>query len=193
MNKRTTQIDKNNLIIGRAGSGKTREILIPFILEQIEDYENFIITDPKQEIYKDKSILDKLKEYGYNIYLCKFHEDSLNVDTINYEQYNKSIALFIQYNVYDNNYDKLRLNKFIYWLYKIANDANSESPITNFIFDESESLGENPYLYEVLSNSDKSKIRNFLVFQSDSQIENLYTDASVAFLELIDEEIRLSE
>lgn len=82
LNIQHEDIDKNSLIIGGTGSGKTQRILLPNILYNInldEEYRpNLIINDPKREIITFTG--KRLKEQGYKIYVIDFEntKKSLN-------------------------------------------------------------------------------------------------------------------
>ncbi|WP_322960224.1 type IV secretory system conjugative DNA transfer family protein [Mycoplasmopsis cynos] len=82
LNINHNKLDRNSLIIGGTGSGKTQRILLPNILYNInlkDEYRpNFIINDPKREIIN--FVGNRLKTNGYKIYVIDFErtKNSLN-------------------------------------------------------------------------------------------------------------------
>ena len=64
--------NKNILIIGSAGSGKSRGFAKPAILKIAERGENIIVTDPKGELFSDSYIY--LKNEGYDVRVLNLKE-----------------------------------------------------------------------------------------------------------------------
>jgi type IV secretion system protein VirD4 len=62
--------DVNTLVIGSAGSGKTRRVLIPSVWELAKAGESMVITDRRGEILT--YTYDYLKEQGYNVIVMNF-------------------------------------------------------------------------------------------------------------------------
>lgn len=62
MNSYETQVNNNVLVVGAAGSGKTRSLVIPNVLQATGSY---IISDPKGMLYKNYA--DYLRDRGYVI------------------------------------------------------------------------------------------------------------------------------
>lgn len=62
MNCHETQLNNNVLVVGAAGSGKTRSIVSPNILQAFGSY---VITDPKGQLYKKYG--NYLKSRGYTV------------------------------------------------------------------------------------------------------------------------------
>ncbi|MCU4706444.1 type IV secretory system conjugative DNA transfer family protein [Mycoplasma sp. CSL7503-lung] len=74
LNIKHNLLDRNSLVIGGTGSGKTQRVLLPNILFNINLDErhrpNFVINDPKKEI---RTFLGKrLEEQGYKLYWIDF-------------------------------------------------------------------------------------------------------------------------
>ena len=64
--------DNNTAIISQTGSGKTRRILVPYLLSCIQAAQPLIIHDPKGEIYG--FFYTQLKKNGYDIKVLNFRE-----------------------------------------------------------------------------------------------------------------------
>ena len=62
-----TKLNNNVLVVGTSGTGKTRSIVIPNILQATGSY---VISDPKGYLYK--SLAPYLKEKGYNVLKMDF-------------------------------------------------------------------------------------------------------------------------
>ncbi|WP_416322103.1 type IV secretory system conjugative DNA transfer family protein [Mycoplasmopsis felis] len=73
------KLDRNSLIIGGTGSGKTQRVLLPNILYNInllDEYKpNLVIIDPKKELISFTG--KRIEDNGYKIYVIDF-EDTLN-------------------------------------------------------------------------------------------------------------------
>lgn len=79
-----TKRNNNVLVVGAAGSGKTRSIVIPNILQATGSY---VICDPKGSLYKDYCHYLKVK--GYKIKLLNFEEPAKSIK-YNFFNYIKS-------------------------------------------------------------------------------------------------------
>lgn len=107
----------NTLVVGGAGSGKTRGYLIPNILKAIERNENIVLIDHLGEI---KEVLnDKIQDSGYTVYNLDFHNPKEST-TIN-----MSKALFYQENL---------SNKYIEILYKSLFNHKHKNPLHFSLF-----------------------------------------------------------
>lgn len=76
-----TKLNNNVLVVGTSGTGKTRSIVIPNILQATGSY---VISDPKGYLYK--SLAPYLKEKGYNVLKMDFihPENSYRYNPIEY-------------------------------------------------------------------------------------------------------------
>ncbi len=76
-----TKVNNNVLVVGTAGSGKTRSLVIPNLLQATGSY---IISDPKGQLYREYA--GYLKEKGYVIKLLDLIEPSrsTNYNFMNY-------------------------------------------------------------------------------------------------------------
>lgn len=84
-----------NLIIGKINSGKTRGVLLQEVKRAIENHENLIILDNKEEYYG--TFYEELKNKGYNIHV-------LNLKNVLYS--NGFNPLLLPYHFYkEGNYD----------------------------------------------------------------------------------------
>ncbi|MCU9932904.1 type IV secretory system conjugative DNA transfer family protein [Mycoplasmopsis cynos] len=73
------KLDRNSLIVGGTGSGKTQRVLLPNILYNInllDEYKpNLVIIDSKKELISFTG--KRIEDNGYKIYVIDF-EDTLN-------------------------------------------------------------------------------------------------------------------
>lgn len=76
-----TQLNNNVLIVGTSGSGKTRSVVTPNILEATGSY---VISDPKGSLYKHYG--DYLQKKGYKVKKLDFinHKDSCHYNFFEY-------------------------------------------------------------------------------------------------------------
>ncbi|MBU4692752.1 type IV secretory system conjugative DNA transfer family protein [Mycoplasma sp. CSL7491-lung] len=120
LNIKHNLLDRNSLVIGGTGSGKTQRVLLPNILFNInldEQYRpNFVINDPKKEI---KTFLGKrLEEQGYNLYWIDFEnaENSYKWNPLSYiydlveegKSKNNKRYLYLAYKKYIELFENLK-------------------------------------------------------------------------------------
>ena len=75
--------NRNILVVGAPGCGKSRCVAIPIIMQTIRRGESLIVTDPKGELYRDTAALAKAN--GYVVKILNFRpKDTLHTDTCNY-------------------------------------------------------------------------------------------------------------
>lgn len=67
-------INKHNVVIGTSGTGKSENYVKTNLLNLSEDYQSFIISDPKGEYYRDTS--KYLISKGYNVRIINLNDAS---------------------------------------------------------------------------------------------------------------------
>lgn len=117
MLKKIYNINKNLIINGDLSVGKTRNIIIPLVDKMINNDENLIVLDAKEEYLKE--YYNKLKDKDYNIVILNFRD--LNKS----EGWN---PLEYPYNLYKNN----QKDKAVDYLNRIGNimfyEGTSQDP-----------------------------------------------------------------
>lgn len=108
----------NTLVIGRQSLKKYQQILIPYMLESIENGESFIVTDPEDIILRQLGT--KLEENGYSIISFNLREP---------QKSNSWNPLYVAYEAYKNKDTKLcihLLNSFATII--MSDDTTVHSP-----------------------------------------------------------------
>lgn len=119
-----TQRNNNVLVVGTSGSGKTRSIVIPNILQATGSY---VISDPKGSLYQKYA--PYLKKQGYKVKKLDFvsPEESIKYNFFHYIHSEKDIvkashmligsAAVVNYDPYWNYASELYLSALIAYLY----------------------------------------------------------------------------
>lgn len=107
---RETQLNNNVLVVGASGSGKTRSIVIPNILQAVGSY---IIADPKGNLYKQYG--DYLKHRGYEVKKLDFThpKQSVGYNPLHYIDTEQDVLKVAHMLVSDNRTDGLMRDP--YW------------------------------------------------------------------------------
>lgn len=188
---RDSNTNKNTAVLGSAGTGKTRNFVIPNIIQSINNGDSLVITDFRNELHSKmaKNLEDnayEVKVLDLNAILYKMQleeyrlEDKLEYllkqENFSLESMNKKYAYFIQTdgieNIYNNEKAKLLAGEIISYLLEKAlnNSTGPGSNNINFILDDFEFIGRIPILFLFRSK----RITVNIIFQSIRQFKEVY-------------------
>ena len=171
--------NSNIVVIGKAGSGKTRGMVIPNIMEETASY---IINDPCGEIYG--ACGEMLKKDGYNV----IKVDALGADTLDASNFNAAFinstktAVFIVGNCSFDEEKCARKAKLYADLFTaLVNYANTQNngqlnmPVM-FVLDDFYGIGRIPDFWKAIATSKDYGISYLVTAQCFSQIDDTYPD-----------------
>lgn len=107
-----TKLNNNVLVVGTSGSGKTRSIVVPNLLQANGSY---IISDPKGTLYRQYA--EYLKEQGYKVKKLDFSnpEDSDHYNFFEYIHSRSDVIRIAHMLVYSCNHDKVSYGGDPFW------------------------------------------------------------------------------
>lgn len=149
--KYTYGINGNVYVVGSPGSGKSRCIAIPNIMQTIRREESMIVSDPKGELY---SITKKMAEaHGYTVKMFDVHPDRMaHSDTVDFMSVIGSNLIKAQ-SFAETILDNISMNKDKDFWYESALNELIMAVLyvnTNDIIDAPKTLGE---VYNLLNNN----------------------------------------
>ena len=171
--------NNNVIVVGKAGSGKTRGVMVPNVLQETGSY---IINEQYGEIYDACGEL--LKTDGYNVVKV----DALEADTLDASDFDvasigsKKTAVFITGNcIYDEEKRarkaKLYADLFANLVdYASKQDAGHLKVPVMFVYDDFTSIGAIPYFWKEIATCRGYGISFLLTAQCLDQIEDTYPD-----------------
>lgn len=186
-----SNINKNTIVLGASGTGKTRSFVIPNIFQSISQGDSVIITDFKQDIYcKTIEFLEgagyTVKRLNLNSLLYKLtntqylKERSLECieEVLLQEEFDLELpgkercAYFIESNDVNNRDMKVLASDIITLLLErlLKFSVTIKSSNINFIFDDFELIEKIPILFLFRSK----KISVNVIFQSIRQFKKVY-------------------
>lgn len=188
---RDSNTNKNTAVIGSVGTGKTRNFVIPNIIQSINNGDSLVITNFRNELHSkmaknledtdyEVKVLD-LSDILYKMQPEEYRlEDKLEYllaqENFSLKSKSRKYAYFIQTggieNIYNNEKAKLLAGKIIsYLLEKALNKSiDSESNNINFILDDFEFIGRIPMLF-LFKNK---RITVNIIFRSIRQFKEIY-------------------
>lgn len=157
-------INRNMLVVGSPGSGKSRCLVINMILQIIRRGESAVVTDPKGELFSYTS--EVAKQYGYKVRLVSFNPQSMeHSDSVNYMRFiekdslkAQSLAYTILMNTSGNTSGKRE-----FW------DDSMMNLLTALLLyvDLSEDIDEDdknlPYIYSLVTGNSVSSLATLFV------------------------------
>lgn len=171
--------NSNIVVIGKAGSGKTRGMVIPNIMEETASY---IINDPCGDIYG--ACGETLKNDGYNV----IKVDALEADTLDASDFDAAsigstkTAVFIIGQCFFDEEKRARKAKLYADLFTVLVDyANTQNngqlnmPVM-FVLDDFYSIGRIPDFWKANAMSKDYGISYLVTAQCFSQIDDTYPD-----------------
>lgn len=171
--------NNNVIVVGKAGSGKTRGVMIPNVLQETGSY---IINDQYSEIYDTCSEL--LKADGYNVVKV----DALEADTLDATNFDVAsigstkTAVFIAGKCFLDEEKRARKAKLYADLfanlvdYASKQDAGHLKVPVMFVYDDFTSIGAIPYFWQEIATCRGYGISFLLTAQCLDQIEDTYPD-----------------
>lgn len=186
-----SNINKNTIVLGASGTGKTRSFVIPNILQSISQGDSMVITDFKQDIYC--KTIEFFKEAGYKV-------KRLNLNSLLHKLLNTTYSIkeslkdieelllqeefelelpgkerctyFIEANNVSNREIKVLASDIITVLLEklLKFSVTIESNNINFILDDFELMEKIPILFLFRSK----KISVNVIFQSIRQFQKVY-------------------
>ena len=172
--------NNNVIVIGKAGSGKTRGVMVPNVLQETGSY---IINDPTSEIYD--ACGEALKADGYNV----IKVDALKADTLDASDFDAAsigstkTAVFITGKCSLEKCDrKAKLYSDLItdleaYAHTLQNTVHLKVPVM-FVLDDFASIGAIPDFYEKIATSRGYGISFLMTAQCFSQLEDTYPDDS---------------
>lgn len=172
--------NNNVIVVGKAGSGKTRGVMIPNVLQETGSY---IINDQYGEIYDACSEI--LKTDGYNIVKV----DALEAETLTASDFdvasisNEKTAVFISGNCENDEEKRVRKAKLYADLFTrlvdyactTQNAGHLKVPVM-FVYDDFTSIGAIPYFWKEIATCRGYGISFLLTAQWLGQMEDTYAD-----------------
>lgn len=183
-------LNRNTVVIGASGAGKSRKFIIPNILKMAEQDErtmtleesisygkNIVVTDPKGELYcKNCKILEK---NGYEVKLLNLvdPEYSDGIDMIKFMTDEVDAQIFAQIVISTQDIGTKKGDEF----WQITQENLMKALLLHILFEvEDESKRNMEYLYSIISSGDIKKIDR--VFQNSKGVTrkayNIYLQAS---------------
>lgn len=183
-------LNRNTVVIGASGAGKSRKFIIPNILkmagqdertmtleESISYGKNIVVTDPKGELYcKNCKILEK---NGYEVKLLNLvdPEYSDGIDMIKFMTDEVDAQIFAQIVISTQDIGTKKGDEF----WQITQENLMKALLLHILFEvEDESKRNMEYLYSIISSGDIKKIDR--VFQNSKGVTrkayNIYLQAS---------------
>ena len=171
--------NNNVIVVGKAGSGKTRGVMIPNVLQETGSY---IINDQYGEIYDACGEL--LKADGYNVVKV----DVLEADTLDATDFNAAsigstkTAVFITGKCFLDEEKRARKAELYSDLfanlmdYASKQDAGHLKVPVMFVYDDFTSIGAIPDFWVEVATCRSSGISFLLTAQCLSQLEDTYPD-----------------
>lgn len=171
--------NNNVVVVGKAGSGKTRGVMVPNVLQETGSY---IINDQYSEIYDACGEL--LKTDGYNVVKV----DALEADTLDASDFDvasigsKKTAVFITGNCVNDDEKRVRKAKLYADLFANLVDYASKQDAWHlkvpvmFVYDDFTSIGAIPYFWQEIATCRGYGISFLLTAQCLSQLEDTYPD-----------------
>lgn len=171
--------NNNVIVVGKAGSGKTRGVMVPNVLQETGSY---IINDQYGEIYDACGEL--LKTDGYNVVKV----DALEADTLDASDFDvasigsKKTAVFITGNcIYDEEKRarkaKLYADLFANLVdYASKQDAGHLKVPVMFVYDDFTAIGAIPDFYKEIATCRSCGISFLMTVQCFDQMEGIYPD-----------------
>lgn len=145
-------INRNMLVVGSPGSGKSRCLVINMILQTIRRGESAVITDPKGELFSYTSRV--AKQYGYKVRLISFNPQFMHhSDSVNYMKFIKKDSLKAQslaYTILMNTNDSAKKD---FWDDSMMNLLTALLLYVDLSDDIPEANKNLPYIYELLTNN----------------------------------------
>ena len=154
-------INKNMLVVGSPGSGKSRCLVINMILQIIRRGESAVITDPKGELFSYTSKI--AKQYGYKIRLVSFNPQFMHhSDSVNYMKFIKKDSLKAQslaYTILMNTNDSTKKD---FWDDSMMNLLTALLLYVDLSDDIPEANKNLPYIYELLTQNSVEQLEGKL-------------------------------
>ena len=172
--------NNNVIVVGKAGSGKTRGVMIPNVLQETGSY---IVNDQYGEIYDACSEL--LKMDGYNVVKV----DALEADTLDAADFDVAsigstkTAVFITGKCFFDEEKRVRKAKLYSdlitdleaYAHTLQHTVHLKVPVM-FVLDDFASIGAIPDFYEKIATSRGYGISFLMTAQCFSQLEDTYPD-----------------
>lgn len=171
--------NNNVIVVGKAGSGKTRGVMIPNVLQETGSY---IINDQYSEIYDACSEL--LKADGYNV----IKVDALEAETLTASDFdvasisNEKTAVFITGKCFLDEEKSARKAKLYADLftnlvdYASTQDAGRLKVPVMFVYDDFTAIGAIPDFYKEIAICRGYGINFLMTVQCLSQLKDTYSD-----------------
>lgn len=172
--------NNNVIVVGKAGSGKTRGVAIPNVLQECSSY---IINDQCDKIYD--ACGEALKADGYNIIKI----DALKAETLTASDFdvaeisNAKTAVFISGNCKNDEEKRARKAKLYADLFTrlvdyactTQNAGHLKVPVM-FVYDDFTSIGAIPYFWQEIATCRGYGISFLMTVQCLNQMEDTYAD-----------------
>lgn len=171
--------NNNVIVVGKAGSGKTRGVMIPNVLQE---YGSYIINDQYGEIYDVCSEI--LKADGYNVIKVDAQEaDTLDASNFDVESIaSTKTAVFITGKCFLDEEKRARKSKLYADLfanlveYASKQDTGHLKVPVMFVYDDFTSIGAISYFWKEIATCRGYGISFLLTAQCLDQIEDTYPD-----------------
>lgn len=197
--KKLHDSNENKIVVGSINTGKTGNVLVPLVNLMIEDEENFVIVDSKEEYYK--IYYDDLKKEKYNIIFLNlrnpYESDSYNIFKYPYMLYNDGEkdkaydlinqigkSLFITVDSVDPYWNNMATSIFSGVVLGLFEDADEDEINMSSIYDffQNDLVMIKKYII--------SKSNNNLVYQSLIDIVDLPKDTYLSIVSIIKSTIK---